>query len=399
MPSEAPKRIAVAVETPILWPGGGVSVIVRELVERLAPQFPLVLISPDEPEAIRASPLGALLHGHIFWERGRMTYRRAEELAQRILEADVRLAHFHMSGNFAWGNRTPWTTPFPRLYKAGVRCLTTSQLVVSLGHDLLAPGTPWWKRQVKYFFAWLGKTRALAAQECEIAASQHDLRLLRRWYFPFRGKFRFIYHSRLRESAPPAGPRRPLILHVGHRAARKGQLDLVRAFILIAERHPEWGLMLVGPAIEPEYEAEIVATVDAAGLQHRVHLLGEREHGDELMAGASVYVQPSHQEALGLALQEALYAGCACIGTRVGGIPELIRHERTGLLIAPGDVAAMAAALERLIGAPAERKFLGAAAAADIRARGMTAESMASQYATLYEKLLGLHRPCPDPSS
>jgi glycosyltransferase involved in cell wall biosynthesis len=358
------------------------------LIERLGSQFALVLISPDEPEAIRASPLGPLLQAHIPWEHGRMTTARAEELATRIVAAGVQLAHFHMSRNFSWGNRTPWTTPFPRLYKAGVRCLTTSHLVVSPGHGLLAPATPWWKRQVKYFFGWHGKMRALAAQECEIAVSHHDLRLLQRWYFPLRGKFICIYHSRLGESAPPAGPRRPLILHVGHRAERKGQLDLVRAFTMIAGRYPEWELMLAGPVIEPEYEAELVETVRAARLENRVHLLGQRDDANELMATASVYVQPSLQEALGLALQEALYAGCACIGTRVGGIPELVEHERTGLLIAPSDPPAMAAALGRLLDAPAERKFLGDAAAASIQARGMTAENMAAQYAALYRKLL-----------
>ncbi len=385
----SPPVIAVAVETSIFFRGGGVSVIVRELIERLGSEFPLVLISPDEPEAVRTSPLAPFLRGHIPWEHGRMTRARSKELATRILAEGVQIAHFHMSRNFAWGNRTPWTTPYPRLYKAGVRCLTTSHFVVSPGHGLLAPAEPWWRRQVKYFFGWLGKMRALAALECEIAASQHNLRLLRRWYFPLRRKFVCIYHSRLRAGAlPPAGPRRSLILHVGHRAVRKGQLDLVRAFIMIADRHPAWELMLIGPAIEPEYEAVIVETVRAAGLEQRVHLFGERADASELMAGASIYVQPSYQEALGLALQEALFTGCACLGTRVGGIPELIEHERTGLLIAPGDPPAMAAALERLIDEPATRERLATAAAASIRERGMTAETMSAQYAALYRKLL-----------
>ncbi|HEV7406033.1 MAG TPA: glycosyltransferase family 4 protein [Chthoniobacteraceae bacterium] len=390
MASEPPTRVAFAIETPIFF-GGGVSVLVRELIECLSPRFALVLVSPDESETIRASPLAALLSAHIPWARP-MAGGGADELAARIVAAGVQVAHFHMAGNFSWGNRTPWTSPFPRLRRAGVRCLTTSHLVVSPGHGLLAPATPWWKRQVKYFFAWVGKMRALANQEREIAVSQHDLRLLRRWYFPLRKKFIRIYHSRLDESAAPTGPRRPVILHVGHRAQRKGQLDLVRAFSMIAERRPAWELMLVGPVIEPEYEAEIVALVRAAGLEKRVHLLGQRDDAGELMQTAAVYVQPSLQEALGLALQEALFAGCACVGTRVGGIPELIEHDRTGLLTAPGDAAGMAAALERLLDAPAERERLGAAGAASIRDRGMTAERMASEYAALYEKLLSPRR-------
>lgn len=384
------RRIAFAIETPIFF-GGGVSVLVRELIERLSSHFSLVLVSPDESDTIRVSPLAPFLHAHISWTRP-MAGGGARALAERLIDEGVQIAHFQMSGNFSWGNRTPWTCPFPRLYKAGVRCLTTSHLVVSMGHGLLAPATPWWKRQVKYVAAWIGKMRALAAQECEIAVSNHDLQLLRRWYFPLRGKFVRIYHSRLAASALRAGSRRPLILHVGHRAKRKGQLELVRAFVEIAPRFPEWELMLAGPVIEPDYEAEIVSVIRAAGLETRVHLLGQRDDAAELMQAAAVYVQPSWQEALGLALQEALFAGCACVGTNVGGIPELIDHERTGLLTAPCDVPAMAAALERLLSSPAERAQLGTVAAASIRTRGMTAENMASQHAALYEKILRSRR-------
>ena len=52
----------------------------------------------------------------------------------------------------------------------------------------------------------------------------------------------------------------------------------------------------------------------------------------DLMQRAAIYVQPSFWEALGLALQEAMLAGCACIGSRAGGIPELVQHEQNGLL-------------------------------------------------------------------
>ena len=70
-----------------------------------------------------------------------------------------------------------------------------------------------------------------------------------------------------------------------------------------------------------------------------------RTPGD-LMSRAAIYVQPSFWEALGLALQEAMFAGCACVGSRAGGIPELIEENKTGLLFEPGNVAQLAAALE-----------------------------------------------------
>jgi len=105
------------------------------------------------------------------------------------------------------------------------------------------------------------------------------------------------------------------------------------------------------------------------------------------MSRAAIYVQPSFWEALGLALQEAMFAGCACVGSRAGGIPELIEENKTGLLFEPGNVAQLAAALETLIADEARRENLGRAAAASIQERGMTAEQMVENHLRLYESI------------
>ncbi len=115
---------------------------------------------------------------------------------------------------------------------------------------------------------------------------------------------------------------------------------------------------------------------------------GARKDAMDFMNRAGIYVQPSYLEALGLALQEAMFTGCPSIGTRAGGIPELIDHERTGLLVPAGDAQAMARALERLIADNALRERFGRAGAADMMTRNMTEAHMISEYVQLYESIL-----------
>jgi glycosyltransferase involved in cell wall biosynthesis len=106
------------------------------------------------------------------------------------------------------------------------------------------------------------------------------------------------------------------------------------------------------------------------------------------MKRAAIFVQPSLLEALGLALQEAMFCGCASIGTDTGGIPELITHGETGLLCPAGNAAALTAALTTLIKHPEQRQRLGNAAHASIIQRGMTGQAMAANYEDIYRRAL-----------
>jgi glycosyltransferase involved in cell wall biosynthesis len=151
-----------------------------------------------------------------------------------------------------------------------------------------------------------------------------------------------------------------------------------------------WRLCLVGPAGETSYEEQISATIRRHGLESRVEILRSQPEYEVVarMRRAALYVQPSLEEALGLALQEALFHGCACIGTRIGGIPELIEHERNGLLCTPDDAESVAAALDRLLADAPLRERFARAAQDSIRARGMTAGAMIGHYRELYRSLL-----------
>ena len=116
----------------------------------------------------------------------------------------------------------------------------------------------------------------------------------------------------------------------------------------------------------------------AAPLGPAVRLLGPRPDVPVLLSAAGVFVLPSRWEGQPLILQEALAAGCPIVASRAGGIPDLT-GEDAALLVAPGDVDALAAAIRRVLtdGALAQRL----AAAARQRARALPSEDDAIEAA------------------
>jgi glycosyltransferase involved in cell wall biosynthesis len=236
--------------------------------------------------------------------------------------------------------------------------------------------------------AWFGKLDLLRHVTVEIVVSQRACEWLRRWYWPLRGRFRPIYHSRLPQAPLPAsGSREPLILGVGHIAFRKGQHTLAAAFAKIAPAHPNWKLALIGPVGETACLAQIEETIAAHKLAGRVLLLGSREDTADFMQRAAILVQPSLHEGLPLALQEGMFYGCACVATRVMGNDELVLDGTTGALVPASDPGALAQMLDNLIKDPAQRERLGRAAAASIIEKEMTAAKMVEHHLALYESI------------
>jgi glycosyltransferase involved in cell wall biosynthesis len=383
-------RIALCLEYPIAM-RGGVSVLVETLLEEFSRRgHEVVLVSNDPPGSLQGSPTGRLIRQHISWQTVKPTRAQSRQLAGELVAAGVGLAHFHLGGNFGFGNRLPFRSPIYFLSRRGVPCVSTTHLVINLLAGYCGPQKPFWFKALLLPLAWWGKMQQLRHVRCEIAVSRHDLEKMQRWYWPLRGRFVQIYHSRLRnEPEPPANSNRaPLILNVGHVALRKGQLVLAEAFAQVAGRFPDWTLQLAGHDDDGIATEKIRQLARDRRLEDRIQLLGRREDALALMRRAAIYVQPSFWEALGLALQEAMACGCACIGSRVGGIPELITENETGLLFAPGNTGQLSLALERLMADAGQRENFSRAAAGFIRASGMTVEDMVQRHLRLYEKIL-----------
>jgi glycosyltransferase involved in cell wall biosynthesis len=148
----------------------------------------------------------------------------------------------------------------------------------------------------------------------------------------------------------------PLVVAVGRLAEPKDALTLVRALAAVPGR--AFTALLVGDGPDrPTVETE----VRRLGLHDSVALAGTRHDVPELLARADVFALSSRSEGAPLSILEAMAAGLPVVSSRVGGVPELVADGETGLLVPPGDPAAMAAALGRLVADAGLRRRLGAA--------------------------------------
>jgi glycosyltransferase involved in cell wall biosynthesis len=143
---------------------------------------------------------------------------------------------------------------------------------------------------------------------------------------------------------------------------RKGTDILIRAFAAIAEAFPQATLRIAGETDSaPAFVRQCREIAVAAGVDDRVHFLGNLEKEALLMeySQAAAVVLPARQETAPVAIEEALAAGCPVIATRVGGVPWMIEHEKTGLLLPPEDAEALADALRRALAQPDQLKIWG----------------------------------------
>jgi glycosyltransferase involved in cell wall biosynthesis len=125
-----------------------------------------------------------------------------------------------------------------------------------------------------------------------------------------------------------------------------------------------------------------------AGVAERVHFLGFRRDAYAFIAHCEALLMPSLHEGLPYTLLEAMALGKSVIASRVGGLAEVVEHEVTGILVQPGDPAALANAIQRLAAAPSLRARLGEEAQRVQRAR-YSLEAMTSSYLQLYHAISG----------
>ena len=179
-------------------------------------------------------------------------------------------------------------------------------------------------------------------------------------------------------------PGRPVVGFVGRLTRQKG----VSHFIEAARRVLAAGIgaqfLLVG---EGAGERALRDQISANGLDHDVVLAGYQEEIPTVMAALDIFVLPSLYEGLPYTLMEAMAAGRPVIASRVGGNSDLIDEGENGLLVPPGDPAALAESLIWLLLAPQERERMRAKALAAAQSRpGL--EEMARQVIDLYRRLL-----------
>jgi glycosyltransferase involved in cell wall biosynthesis len=143
----------------------------------------------------------------------------------------------------------------------------------------------------------------------------------------------------------PAAEGTPLIVTIGRLSSEKGHLDLLEAAAQL-RLHDRFHLVLVGEGID---RPRIEAARRRLGLEAHVTLAGLRSDVRPYYAMADIVAIPSHSEGSPNVLLEAMIAGRPIVATRVGGIPEIVTHRETALLVEARDPAAMARELASLL--------------------------------------------------
>jgi mannosyltransferase len=158
----------------------------------------------------------------------------------------------------------------------------------------------------------------------------------------------------------------------GRVRAQKGTDVFVEAMCALLPKYPAFTAVIVGPVTIDQrgFAAGLQARVAGAGLRERVRFLGELPIAEvpRWYQRISIYAFTSRNEGFGLTLIEAMAAGAAVVAARAGAAESVVRDGEDGLLVPPGDVAALVAALEPLMRDPDRAAALGRNARARILA-------------------------------
>jgi colanic acid/amylovoran biosynthesis glycosyltransferase len=304
-----------------------------------------------------------------FWERfAAARHERAHDVAQALALAELARVRgiTHLHAHFA-----SVATTVARLAAqiAGISYSFTAH-AKDLYHEEVSPSD---------------LRRKLADASAVVTVSDYNVAHLREQFGHDAASVRRVYNGLDLMAFPyeaPAG-RPPRIVAVGRLVEKKGFDVLVAACALLRGAGRAFECLIVGAG---EQEGRLAAQIAGLGLGGQVRLLGPRPQGEVIgivqsgaaFAAPCVVGADGNRDGMPTVLLEAMALGTPCVATDVTGIPELIDHERTGLLVPQRDPAALAAALARLLDDRALRLRLAAAARRRIEAQFDVAESSAA---------------------
>lgn len=176
----------------------------------------------------------------------------------------------------------------------------------------------------------------------------------------------------------------PVILFVGPFARNKGLDDLLNAMARVLWRKREAHMVLVG---DGEMLPACRAQAHSLGIESALRFLGVRDDVSRLMAAADVFTLPSLGEGFPLAVAEAMAAGLPVVSTQVGGVPEIVLANITGLLVAPKSPTRLADGLLKLLEDPVLARRMGLAGKLHVEAH-FTLDQMVSKFESLYRAQL-----------
>jgi glycosyltransferase involved in cell wall biosynthesis len=165
---------------------------------------------------------------------------------------------------------------------------------------------------------------------------------------------------------------------------------LIQAAAPLARQFPDVRVLLVGGPdfVQPQVRAELEEIRDGLNLQDVVTFVGLRLDIPDIVSAFDVAVLCSDREASPLSIMEYMEAGKPTVATRVGGIPELVQDEQTGLLVEPRDPDGLAKAVATLLDDPERRAAMGEAAR-ELRRTEYDLGVTVKRFEQLYEELAG----------
>jgi glycosyltransferase involved in cell wall biosynthesis len=184
---------------------------------------------------------------------------------------------------------------------------------------------------------------------------------------------------RLRLGLPPG----PVLVYTGRLVSYKGLPMLLQAWLELSQRRPGT-LVFVGEGGRDIHNCEpaLRESVARSGLAERVRFTGAVDRVEEWLRAADLFIFPTENEAFGLSLVEAMACGLAAVTTRAGGLSDYVSDGQNACVIEPGDVRGLTAAIEALLGDPAQATRLGQAAR-ETACRRFGIDAVAARYEDL----------------
>jgi glycosyltransferase involved in cell wall biosynthesis len=175
---------------------------------------------------------------------------------------------------------------------------------------------------------------------------------------------------------------------IGRISLEKGCLEMIDALARLAPRHPRVRLVFIG---EGPLAAAVAARSEAAGVSDRVVFAGHRSPVRPCYEGLDLLVSPSRTEGISNVILEALTMGLPVVATRVGGTPEILEDGDSGLLVPASNPAALADAIERVVGDTALAGRLATGGRARVEAE-FSFEARMRKEEAFYDGILGRRR-------
>lgn len=352
---------------------GGTEQVIRQLILNTDPkQFVHEIVCIDGT----VGPLGATLAGqgiavHSLPRQSGLDFSLIRRLRQLIRQRDIDVVHCHQY--------TPWTYGWFAHWGTGVRLVFTE-------HGRFHPDRH--RRKARLLNPLMARTT-----DRLVAISEATRQALTEYEYLPPGSIRVIYNGILPlacDHEEIAAARRqwrlpdelPVIGTVARLDAVKNQGAILNASRRLLDQGINHRVLLVGDGPERK---ELERQTDELEIREQVCFTGFIEQPAPLLALMDVFLLPSLTEGTSMTLLESMSLGLPAVVTQVGGNPEIVDHDRTGLVIAVDDGPELAKALRSLLQNPARRQQLGSAARQTFD-RQFAANIMAERYATLYNR-------------